>query len=165
MNTSQTISHKPAQLSPEVLQMEKMHQQIVADMEALRVQEANLRAYETRLRDTPPPVAAVRQSRPPITSESVEAEWEKVRRSRTLLDAERRAFVDERAQLREQQSGIKQREEAVRQREAWLVLRERDLAAKEFAPPPPTPTASPRSSFTRAPFAAAKQLLSFRSAS
>lgn len=161
MSTTQTKS-APDHLGYEVTQLEKMQRQILSDMEALREQEANLRAYESRLRDTTPPMGVTRNSRPPISSESVEAEWEKVRRSRTLLDAERRAFVEERAQMREIQADLKQREEALRQREAWVELRERELTVKAF-PPPPAPAGKP--SFTQAPFAAAKSLLSFRPAS
>jgi len=131
------------------------------------VQENNLRAYEMRLRETTPPMplgrVATSNSRPPVGSESLEEEWEKLRRSRALLDAERRAFMDERLALRESQADVKRRDEALRQRESWVSLREKELAAKSFAPPPAAPAARP--SFTRAPFAAAKNLLSLRTAS
>jgi hypothetical protein len=151
----------------EISQLEKMQQQIMSDMEALRVQENNLRAYEMRLRETTPPTPLARpagsNSRPPLGSESLDEEWEKLRRSRTLLEAERRAFTDERLALRESQADIKRREEALRQRESWVELREKELAAKSFAPPPSAQP--PRPSFTRAPFAAAKNMFSLRAAS
>ncbi|MFI5336701.1 MAG: hypothetical protein ACHQ5A_07950 [Opitutales bacterium] len=160
MSTSQNQTATPDHLHYEISQLEKMQRQIMNDMEALRVQESNLRAFESHLRETMPPMGAPSAPRSPATSGSLEAEWEKVRRSRTLLDAERRAFVDERALLREHLADLKQREDALTQRQAWVELRERELAAKPAAPAPVT-----KPPFSRSPFAAAKNFLSLRAAS
>lgn len=139
----------------ELSQLEKMREQILHDMETLRTQESNLRAYENRLRTTSTPAHG---SRPPMASASLDAEWEKFQRARALLEAERRSLTDERIVVREQAESIRQREEALKQREAWVLTRERDLAAKAM-PPPPAKKKKP--SVTQAPFLAAKNLLSF----
>ena len=166
MTTSKNHIPTPDHLQHEISQLENLQRQIMADMETLRVQEANLRTYETRLRETIPPMGAAQNSRAPFASDSIEAEWEKIRRSRTLFEAERRSLIDERARFREQEADLKQGMEALRQRAAWVEKRERELMAKSSEPPPPPPPPpAAKPSFTRAPFAAAKSMLSFRSAS
>lgn len=165
MSTSQEKPNHPDHLRYELSQLEKMRQQIFADMETLRSQETNLRAFEARLRESQTQAAAATGSRSPHGGEALLEEWEKVRRSRTLLEAERRAFMDERAQLREEQVRLKQREDALRQREAWVVVRERDLAAKAMPPPPPAPPPAPKPGGRSSPFAAARNFLNLRRAS
>jgi len=142
----------------ELGQLEKMRDQILHDMESLRTQEANLRAYESRLR-TPAGAPPAGGSRAPLAADSLEAEWEKFQRSRALLEAERRAVTDERIALREQTESLRQREESLKQREAWVAVRERDLAAKAM-PPPHQLAKKKAASLTQAPFLAAKNLLS-----
>jgi len=166
MNPSQNQSESPDPPVAERAQLEKMRQQILTDLEALRAQESNLRQYEQRLREAAPAVVTgSSNSRPPMSSDSIEQEWEKIRRSRTLLDAERRAFLDERLELRENLADVRLREEGLRQREAWLAVQEKEFAARAAAPAaiPLPPAAKP--SFVSAPFTAAKNLLSLRSAS
>jgi len=135
----------------EFAQLEKMRQQILADMEAMRAQEHNLRTYEARLRDSRPPFAAA--SAPPSDA-ALDIERDKIARLRALVEAERRALVDERLVLREERALLTQKAEELKQREAWVEGRERDLKAKAFAPPP-----KPRGSAS--PFAAARSFLSF----
>lgn len=107
----------------------------MSDMEALRVQEQNLRTYEARLRGTPPPTGATIA---PFVVDNHELALarEKLSRQRALLEAERRALADERIALREDKAAVAQQAEALKQREAWIELRERELQAKSFAPPP-----------------------------
>lgn len=147
----------PDHLQYEFGQLEKLRDQILHDMEALRLQETNLRAYEARLRA--PTAVPVGASRPPIAADSIEAEWEKLQRSRALLEAERRALTDERIALREEREALKKSADALRQREAWFEAQERARAVK--AMPPPIPAKKKKTSLTEAPFIAAKSLLSF----
>ena len=143
----------------ELGQLEKMREQILHDMESLRTQESNLRAYEARLRTPAGAAPAASVSRSPVATDSLEAEWEKFQRSRALLEAERRAVTDDRLVLREQAEALRQREDALKQREAWVATRERDLAVKAM-PPPPQLAKKKAPSLTQAPFLAAKNLLS-----
>ncbi|HVU16982.1 MAG TPA: hypothetical protein VHD32_08650 [Candidatus Didemnitutus sp.] len=152
----------------EITQLEKMREQILSDMENLRTQEANLRAFESRLRGSQPPQAQG-QTQPqvqanvtqaPIVPNSrsplLDAEWEKFQRSRALLEAERRALNDDRMALRDEKNELQQRAEALRKRESWIETREKELAAKAM-PPPKAPS--------QTPFEAAKSLFSLRRAS
>lgn len=149
----------------EISQLEKMREQILADMETLRTQEDNLRQFEARLRESMPPWGHA--SRAPMgsghgDSGALAAEWEKFQRSRALLEAERRALADEMIVLREEKTELQRRNDALKQREAWLEVREKEFAAKCAQPvPPPAP---PRS-VTLSPFIAAKNLLSLSRAS
>lgn len=119
----------PEHLHHEVAQLEKMRGQILADLETLRQQEQNLRSYEARLRGVPP-------SAPAAPSPDLDAEREKLGRIRGLLEAERRAVVDERLSLREERAALAAQAEDLRQREAWLEVREREFQARQFTPPP-----------------------------
>lgn len=148
MSTNQTHTpDAPADhLRYEISQLETMRQQILADMEALRQQETNLRAFESRLRHSIPPMGTA--SRAPMSAapfspdaQALAAEWEKFQRSRALLEAERRALTDDLIALREDREALKRREDALKQREAWIDTREKDLAAKAFAAPQPSPRA------------------------
>ncbi len=170
----------PEQIRFEISQLEKMRAQIMSDMESMRAQENNLKAFEARIRDSMPPMPMTNSrasfensgSRPSFevrsnTSNSnpgLEVEWEKFQRSRALLEAERRGLTDERLLLREERDIMKQREETLKQREETLKVREAQIAAREKnfkpddEPPPPKPTSS-------SPFVAAKNLFGLRRAS
>jgi len=149
---STTPNHDPAShddhLSYEISQLEKLRQQIFSDMETLRQQEHNLRTYEARLRSLPPPSGATVA---PFSGDhhDLAAAREKLSRQRALLEAERRALTDERIALREEKAAVSQQSETLKQREAWVELRERELQAKQFAPPPAPPEKKPESA---APF-------------
>lgn len=119
----------------EVSQLEKLRQQIYSDMELLRQQEQNLRTYESRLRGTPQPTGVTVA---PFVADNHElaVAREKLSRQRALLEAERRALTDERIAVREEKAALTALAESLKQREAWLELRERELKAKSFAPPP-----------------------------
>jgi len=176
MSTNPTTDNNPDHLRYEATQLEKMRRQILSDMDSLREQENNLRAYEARLRDSQnpmgqqPPVPAPSSNSVPTATPfsgrvgagasagSLEGEWDKLQRSRTLLEAERRAFTDERTEMREKQALLVQREEALRQREAWVEIREKELAAKAMpAPAPAKPT-------SHSPFEMARNLFSMKRA-
>ncbi len=143
-----------------------MREQIHADMEAMRVQEGNLRAFEARIRGSMPPMStgsrASFDSKSPI---NLDAEWEKFQRSRALLEAERRALTDERLVIREEREILRQREEGLKQRESWVEVRERELAAKALPPPEPPPPGGGGKPSSQTPFEIAKNMLSFRRAS
>jgi chromosome segregation ATPase len=158
-NPTQTADTPVDHLRYEIAQLETMRQQILADMEALRQQENNLRAFESRLRESMPPMNAA--SRAPMSgapatadAQALAAEWEKFQRSRALLEAERRALTDDLIALREDREALKRREEALKQREAWIDTREKDFAAKAFPPPQAARAEGPgiRLGFNEIPF-------------
>lgn len=187
MSSNEAKDPNPEQIRFEISQLEKMRSQIMSDMEAMRAQETNLKAFEARIRDSMPPIP-FSGSRPSFETGSrpafenngsrpsfevrstnsnpgLDAEWEKFQRSRSLLEAERRGLTDERLLLREEREALKQREEtlklreeALRQREAQVTLREQKVTTPDDEPPPPKPTSS-------SPFVAAKNLFGLRRAS
>lgn len=184
MSSNAEKSPTPDQIRFELSQLEKMRVQIMSDMESMRAQENNLKAFEARIRDSMPPLPAAGSrpsfeygsrpafeagagSRPSFETRSnsanpgLDAEWEKFQRSRALLEAERRGLTDERLLLREErdimkqrEETLKQREEAVKIREAQLTIREQNLKSDDEAPQP-KPTSS-------SPFVAAKNLFGLR---
>jgi chromosome segregation ATPase len=160
MSTTPESDNNAEHLRYEITQLEKMREQILSDMENLRTQENNLRAFESRLRGSCPPQSHAGFTQAPMgpgsRSPLLDAEWEKFQRSRALLEAERRALNDDRMALRDEKTDLQQRDEAVRKRESWVEIREKELAAKAM-PPPKAPSHSP--------FEAAKNLFSLRRAS
>ncbi len=187
MSSNEAKDPNPDQIRFEISQLEKMRVQIMSDMEAMRAQENNLKAFEARIRDSMPPMpfsgsrpSFEVSSRPTYESGSrpsfevrsnsnppnLDVEWEKFQRSRSLLEAERRGLTDERLLLREERDIFKQREEALKlreealkQREAQVAIREQKANSNDEPPPtPPKPTSS-------SPFVAAKNLFSMRRAS
>ena len=117
-------------LRAEVANLEKIRQQISSDMEVLRQQEANLRVFETRLRDSRSPIPASQ----PADQATLDAEREKLSRLRALTEAERRALTDERLSVREEKFALERKAEEIKQREAWIDARERDFEAKASGP-------------------------------
>ena len=187
MSSQEEKSPNPDQVRFELSQLEKMRAQIMSDMESMRAQESNLKAFEARIRDSMPPLPTSGSrpsfeygsrpsfeaggSRPSFevrssnsTPSNLDVEWEKFQRSRALLEAERRGLTDERLLLREEREIMKQRDETLKQREEALKIREVQLAIREQnvkpddEPPPPKPTSS-------SPFVAAKNLFGLRRAS
>ncbi len=136
-------------LQNEIARLEKLRKQIISDMESLRTQETNLRAYETRLREARPQPGPVAAGAASGGSEELNAAWEKFQRAHALLEAERRAHTDERLAFREQAAALKQREDELKRRELWLAQREAALAAPPAKPPP----AGLRLGFNEIPFA------------
>jgi DNA-binding response OmpR family regulator len=134
-------------------------QRFEEDMQLLRDEEANLRAYELRLRNQPVEAAAEtasgprsgpRPSREPFQRDpSLDEAWDKLNRGMDMLEAERRNFTDEKLVLKEEKARMQEWATRLETLEAALTERERQLNA----PPPPRP------SFTHAPFKAAKAML------
>lgn len=142
------------------------------ELDEFREREANLRAYEEKLRTWqaqldaqsapaaggPPPARP--GSRAPFAADgTLEAAWEKLYRARALLEAEQHQLRDERMALRELDADLKRREAAMAQREAQVVAREQERAAAAAAVDGTagaarTPSAVQR--LTQAPFLAAK---------
>jgi DNA repair exonuclease SbcCD ATPase subunit len=156
MSTTSENASNAEHLRYEISQLEKMREQILSDMENLRTQETNLRAFEARLRGSCPPQAGFTNAPMGSRSPLLDAEWEKFQRSRALLEAERRALNDDRMALRDEKGELQQRDEALRKRESWIEVREKELAAKAM-PPPKAPS--------HTPFEMAKNLFSLRRAS
>ena len=147
--TGDPASSMKEQLKFEIVQLEKLRQQIMTDMDAMREREANLRQHEARLREAQGAT---------VTVEQLNAGWEKYRRAHALVEAERRAACDERLVVRAEAATLKQREAALRQRETWLELREKQLQAREAALRTPATPAKKRS-LAGAPLAVARQVL------
>lgn len=158
LTTDHANSSRPSadHLRHEVAELEKMQKQILSDMEALRQQEANLRAYESRLREAHPQSGPVTAGAASGGGRQLDAEWEKFQRSRALLEAERRALCDERMSFRQDVAALKQREEELKRRESWVAIREQALKGKAE-----TPAKKPGAA-TVLPFAAARDMLTLR---
>ncbi len=131
-------------------------QRLKEDMDLLREQEANLCAYEQRLRALSAEAeadrvhrAAPRLSREPFVRDpSLEEAWSKVSKALDLLEAERRNFTDEKLVLKEEKARMQAWEDRLKEAEAKLAERESGLNAKPSRP-----------SFTQQPFKAAKAML------
>ncbi|MDB6126418.1 MAG: hypothetical protein JWM35_314 [Verrucomicrobia bacterium] len=146
------------------------------DMEGLRLREANLREYETHLRNwqeqiekgqtqsTPPhyiaPAVMVRSTSgtPFECDPSLHSAWDKLIRARELLEAEQAHLRDDRLNLKETAAVLKRREEALSAREARLMQREEQLSAAVDARIAEHTSSSALSRFTQAPFAIAKSV-------
>lgn len=150
-------STPPEHLRHEIVQLEKMQKQILADMETLRQQEANLRAYETRLREAHPQVCPVPAGAASASPQDLHAAWEKYQRAHALLEAERRALCDERLAFREDAAALKVREEELKRRESWVTAREQALK-----PPPAQLQQQKLKAVSSNPFVAARDFLTNR---
>lgn len=145
-----------------------------ADLEALRVCEENLRAYEAHLRewqnelDRVEARTASRQSANPWVRRAEAAApahldaWQKLLRARELLEAEQKNLRDDRITLQGYEQQLKEREARIAERESRVAAREQALAAAR-PPAPATPTRAKKhattiDSLTRAPFALAKSV-------
>lgn len=154
--------------SQEAAHLEKLRSQISTDIEDMQQKETSLREYEQRLRllvehahnSRPPQTANQFYSTTTPTSGAVDAEWEKYRRAHALLEAARRGLCDDRLAVKDREEKLLQREEEVARREAWIKVREQELEeltqSRVAEPPAPSKT---KSSFTAAPFLAARNLL------
>jgi len=137
--------------------LEVDRQRLKEDMDLLREQEANLCAYEQRLRTLTAEAeadrvhrAAPRLSREPFVRDpSLEEAWAKVSKALDLLEAERRNFTDEKLVLKEEKERMQGWEDRLKEAEAKLAERELALTAAKPSRP----------SFTQQPFKAAKAIL------
>jgi hypothetical protein len=142
-----------------------------ADIEALRLREANLRDYEARLRawqeqiDANPspggPAAPATAGRMPVEGDPVlKSAWDKLIRARELLEAEQAHLRDDRLNLKEAMAVLKRREEALALRDARVTQREEELHAALEASMAEQGKSSALARFTQAPFAMAKSVFS-----
>jgi hypothetical protein len=156
------------------------------DQEALRVREENLRNYEAHLRTLqdeieagrPAPAVAASgrtaspfvrpSSRAPFDSDAaLQVGWEKLHRSRELLESEQTHMRHERVIMQDKENDVKRRERSVADREILVAQRERQVAeaeaALESALPEPIAaehTMSAVTRLTRAPFDMARSVFS-----
>ncbi len=150
------------------VRLEIDRRQLHEDLNLLREQETNLRAYEQRLRAMGEDAeasrvnrAAPRPSRDPFQRDpALETAWARLDRAMDMMEAERRSFSNEKMVLKEEISRLKSQEEALQQRGDQLQERARSLDVREaqLAAQAAEPVLS-RGSFTRAPFRAAKAIL------
>jgi chromosome segregation ATPase len=122
----------------EAAHLDRLRDQVQADMAALRERESNLRAYENRLRSGEAAAAVPRHQVPEVA-----AELHRLQRGTQLLEAERAAVRDDRLKLRQDEADLKKREADLKAREERLAARERTLAASEAwlaAQKPPEPS-------------------------
>ena len=194
MSSNEAKDPNPDQVRFEISQLEKMRAQIMSDMEAMRAQETNLKAFEARIRDSMPPIPfsgsrpsfEIGGSRPAFETGSrssfesgsrpsfevrsnannpnLDAEWEKFQRARALFEAERRGLTDERLLLREERDVLKQREETLKLREEAIKQREAQVAIREKNIKPDDEPPPPKPT-SSSPFIAAKNLFGLRRAS
>jgi hypothetical protein len=162
------------------------------DHEALRVREQNLRDYEAHLRalqeeiethrtaPVPTPAAAASgrtaspfvrpSSRTPFENDAaLQTAWEKLHRTRELLEAEQTHMRHERVIAQDKENELKHREKVVSEREQHLAERERLLieavtasAAEESQPVASEHTMSAVTRLTRAPFDMARSVFGTR---
>jgi hypothetical protein len=160
--------------SQESAHLEKLRSQISTDIEDMQQKETSLREYEQRLRllvehahnSRPPQTANQFYSNTTPTSSSVDMEWEKYRRAHALLEAARRGLCDDRLAVKDREEKLQLREEEVTRREVWVKVREQELETltqARIAQQAVVP--KPKTSFTAAPFIAARNLLMRNSSS
>ncbi len=162
MNTPSSTTNQ------ETAHLEKLRAQISTDIEDMQQKESSLREYEQRLRllvehahNSKPPQSASQYHGSSVPAMSnVDAEWEKYRRAHALLEAARRGLCDDRLALKDREEKLQLREVEIARREAWVKVREQELEAQARARALETAAQpKPKSSFTAAPFLAARNLL------
>lgn len=159
------LASDTARVRHESLQLARERRRWHEDLEVIRIQEANLRSYEGRLREWQTALereqvrcAGLPATRPAELARddaALREAWAKLQRTGELLEAERKNFLDDRLNLTEQEKVLRQREEKVRDREIKLALREK--AAQAPVPPPPKPSGLKR--LTQGPFEAVRLAL------
>lgn len=140
---STTPPFRPSQETTrlETAHLERLREQVQADMAALRERETNLRAHEDRLRAGTSAVAGAEIPRHQIPE--IAAELHRLQTGTQLLEAERAVVRDDRLKLRDLEASLKKREAELKAREERLAARERTLAASEAwlaAQQPPEPS-------------------------
>jgi hypothetical protein len=152
----------------EAARLEKLRQQLSTDIEVMQQKEASLREYEQKLRQLVEQASvgqsAQNSNQHYVTNgrEALDTEWEKYERAHALLEAARRSLTDDRLALKDREEKVMIREQEVARREAWLKSREQQFAAKAEAEA--IAAAAPKkATFTTAPLAAARNLLSLGS--
>jgi len=151
-----------AEPAPRVGVLAEERARIEADMEVLRETEANLKAYEKRLRKMQEGIdATIRQRRAetaapaPVrtkdatavpfggVSDPLRLEWDKLSRARELLELEQAHLRGDRIALRDETAVVRRRAQAAAEREARVAEREEAMLAGQA--PVGTATAAPES--------------------
>jgi len=133
-----------------------------ADMQVLRETEANLKAYEKRLRTmqaeidatirqrrvetaAPAPVRTKNATAAPFggSSDALRTEWDKLIRARELLELEQAHLRGDRIALRDETAVVRRRAQSMVEREARMADREETLLAGQ--PPERIETVAPES--------------------
>lgn len=143
-------------------QLEQMLAEVLTREENLRAYEAHLRAWQEQLDAAHPQPPTKRPSLHPFVSAlamreegGLQVAWEKVHRSREILEAEQKHLIDDRLLLQEREATLKKREASLALREERIAARERE---REPAPVKKKKAPSAMETFTRAPFAMAKSV-------
>lgn len=148
-----------------------------SDLEALRTCEANLRAYEERLREWQDQLEQAhaqqqiipRRSANPwalranATEPARQDAWQKVLRARELLEVEQKHLRDDRITLQGLDQQIKEREAQLAAREAKVSMREQKIAQAEAEALALKKAVKPKArsaleALTRSPFSIAKSV-------
>jgi CheY-like chemotaxis protein len=172
------LASDTVRIRQESLQLARERRRWHEDLEVIRAQETNLRAYEGRLREMQ---SALETERVRVSGQAVPGRvlptdanehalreaWTKIQRTGELLEAERKNFLDDRLHLREQEKDLRRLEAKVRDREIRLALKEKAEAEVVPAPAPaglkvariPRSPATAFKNLTRAPFDAVRLAL------
>ena len=159
-----------AEPAPRVGVLAEERARIEADMEVLRETEANLKAYEKRLRKmqeeidatmrrrraeaaAPAPVRAPEATAVPSaeSSDALRTQWDKLSRARELLELEQAHLRGDRIALRDETAVVRRRAQAAAEREARVAEREGALLAGR---PPGGPETAARESAESVPMLA-----------
>jgi hypothetical protein len=157
----------------ETARLERLRTQLSTDIEVMQQKEASLREYEQKLRllmeqtgNTQPPLTTNQymttngsNQNSAQTQAALDTEWEKFQRANALLEASRRSLTDDRLALKDREEKVMIREQEVARREAWLKSRESQVIVKHQAETVEA-AKKPKSSFTTAPFLAARNFFS-----
>jgi hypothetical protein len=159
---SEGAADETAAVSGERLRLE-------AEWQVLHEREENLRAYEAQLRTMQAdidarrePDAATSVSPFPAAELSLQTEWDKLIRTRELLDAEQKHFRDDRLVIKAELADLNRRQANLATREAGVAAREERLAGLEPAVAEPIAgqhRMSVMTRLTRSPFALARSVL------
>ena len=165
----------PANIAASAAALAAERRRLEEDAEALRIREANLREYESRLRaiqgEMDSACIGVTRSAAPFPGRSanpfpqdpnLDAAWQKVHRARELTEAEQAHLRDDRIAMHAFEVELKQREAAVTLREARAAEQEKNILAatrpqRTQAPGPQTVSTFTR--LTRTPFRMAESML------
>jgi hypothetical protein len=139
----------------ETARLEKLRQQLAADIETMQQKETSLREYEQKLRQLVEHASAgqstqnANQQYVASGREALDTEWEKYERAHALLEAARRSLTDDRLALKDREEKVMIREQEVARRESWLKGREQQLAAKAEAEAVAAAAPKPKTFFGR----------------
>lgn len=164
LRVKRSKAHSPETALPEDHPMNaETRRRLEEDLETLRVQEQNLLAYESHLREWQERLDQAAQQHgtrfiatpvAPAGDGGLADGWAKLHRARALLEIEQRHMVDDRLALRDQEAQLKKREAALTTRERRLEEQEERQRAAHLVTKPAVSS--------RSPFAVAKSMLGLK---